>query len=61
MPAKGTSILIKKALGTILALIGIGLFLKSDLILKWGWWNESLAVVLFVSAFFLLIAGRQLE
>ena len=61
MPEKGTSIPIKKILGTILVLIGISLFLNPDLIIGWEWWNESLAVVLFISAYFLLIAGRQLE
>ena|GEM_PF-6069463 len=61
MPEKSSSIPIKKALGAILFVVGIGVFIEFELIFQWEWWNEILGIIMFISAYFLIIAGRQLE
>lgn len=61
MPKKGSSIIIKKILGALLAIIGIAIFIELDILMEWEWWSVAVAAILLVSAYFLLIAGRQLK
>ena len=58
-PTKGSSIIIKKALGVLLLASGFITLARPNFITNYFLWDVLLSVLLFISAFFLIIAGRQ--
>jgi len=58
-PKPGTSMVFKKTLGALLLLSGFVTLSRPNIITQHWLWDILLALVLFASSYFMLIAGRQ--
>jgi len=58
-PKPGTAAPIKKVLGALLLLSGFITIARPNFVTVYWLWDIVLAVLLFASAYFLLIGGRQ--
>lgn len=59
LPSKGSSIVIKKIIGALLLLSGFATIARPNIVTEFWLWDILLALLLFIGAFFLIIAGRQ--
>ncbi|MFH1424628.1 MAG: hypothetical protein ABIG20_02995 [archaeon] len=51
-------ITLRHVAGGIIGVLGILLIVIPGILTSWSWWNETIGVLLLLSAFFVLIGGR---